>query len=168
MFIKSIILFSFLIVAYGANAMREKPCLFSGMSGVVNYQGKPAANVRLLRRIEDKAIDETTTDEHGYFEFSPVYQEKSLLGFLPVEFAIKQDIIAFKSGKEYGLWSAVKRSKQANSESRGKPLVVSCELTLPERNYITVENGPIFSLCTWDVEADPKPENSNPFDESLS
>jgi hypothetical protein len=165
MFKKIIILFILLIFTYGAYAMSNKPCLFSGMTGVVKYQGEPAANVRLLRKIEDKDIDETTTDENGYFEFSPVYQEKSLLGFLPVEFAIKQDIIAFKSGKEYGLWSAVKRSKKANSESRGKPLVVTCELTLPERNYITVENGPIFSLCTWDVEADPKPEYTSPFDE---
>ncbi len=44
--------FILLIFTYGANAMSEKPCLFSGMSGMVNYQGKPAANVRLLRKIE--------------------------------------------------------------------------------------------------------------------
>ena len=146
--------------------MSAKPCLFSGMTGVINYEGKPAANVRLLRKIEGKDIDETITDENGQFEFKAVYQKKSLLNLLPTEFVIQQDIIAFKDGQEYGMWSGVKRQKEENAESRGEPLVVTCELTLEDRNYLTVNGGSIFSLCTWDVEADPRPNYTNPFDDS--
>jgi hypothetical protein len=148
MFKKIIASFFLLIFSYGVYAMSAKPCLFSGMTGVVNYEGKPAANVRLLRKIEDKDIDETITDEKGYFEFKVVYQKRSLLSFLPMEFVIKQEIIAFKDGIEYEMWSGVKRKREENSESRGKPLVVTCELTLEEENYIKVNNSPFFSLCT--------------------
>jgi hypothetical protein len=151
MFKQMIISFFLLLFSYGVHAMSAKPCLFSGMTGIVNYEGKPAANVRLLRKIEEKDIDETITDENGYFEFKVIYQKKSLLSFLPMEFVIKQEIIAFKDGIEYEMWFGVKRKREENSESRGKPLVISCELTLEERNHISVNDSPFFTLCTWDV-----------------
>jgi hypothetical protein len=166
MFKKIIISFFLLIFSYGVYAMSAKPCLFSGMTGVVNYEGKPAANVRLLRKIEEKDIDETITDENGYFEFKVVYQKKSLFDFLPMEFVVQQIITAIKDGKEYPMWVGVKRKPEENAESRGKPLVVSCELTLGEENYIEVSSGLYFTLCTWDVEADPKIDFGTGFDES--
>ena len=154
------------IFSYGVYAMSAKPCLFSGMTGIVNYEGKPAANVRLLRKIEGKDIDETITDENGYFEFKVVFKKKSFFDFLPMEFVVQQIITAIKDGKEYGLWSGVKRKREENSESRGKPLVVSCELSLEERNHIGVNDSPFFTLCTWDVEEDPEREDFDLFDES--
>ena len=65
------------------------------------------------------------------------------------------------------MWSGIKRKKEENSESRGKPLVVTCELTLEDRNYLTVNSGPIFSLCTWDVEADPNIDYGTGFDKDV-
>ena len=165
MFKKISISFILLIFSYGVYAMGVKPCLFSGMTGVVNYEGKPAANVRLLRQIEGKDVDETITDENGYFEFTPIYQKKSLFSFLPTEFVIKQDIIAFKDDNEINIWDGIKRKKEENAESRGKPLKVNCELSLEEQTLIIVNNGPIFSLCTWDVEADPERDYFDLFDE---
>lgn len=165
MFKKIIISFLLLIFSYGVYAMSEKACLFSGMSGVVNYKGKPAVNVRLLRKIEGKDEDETVTDENGYFEFSPIYQKKSLLRLLPTEFVIKQDIIAFTGSDEINIWDGVKRSKEENAESRGKPLVVKCELTQEKQKLVIVNEGPIFSLCTWDVEADEERVIDSIFDE---
>jgi hypothetical protein len=166
MFKKIIISFFLLIFSYGVYAMSAKPCLFSGMTGIINYKGKPAANVRLLRKIEGKDVDETITDEKGYFEFKVAYQKKSLFDFLPTEFVVRQDIIAFKDGQEYLMWAGVKRSPEENAESRGKPLVVNCELTLEEENHIKVNDGPIFSLCTWDVEEDLSHADENPFGDS--
>lgn len=166
MFKKISISFILLIFSYGVYAMSAKPCLFSGMTGIVNYEGKPAANVRLLRKIEGKDIDETITDENGYFEFTPIFKKKSLFDFLPTEFAVQQIITAIRDDKEYPMWEGVKRSEEENAESRGKPLVVTCELTLEEENHIGVDHGVYFTLCTWDVEADPKIDYGTGFDES--
>lgn len=155
MFNKIFTSFFLLLFSNGVYAMSDKACLFSGMTGVINYEGKPAANVRLLRKIEGKDVDETITDENGNFEFEVVYKDKSLFDFLPTEFAIQQIITAIKDDTEYTIWTGVKRKPEENAESKGKPLVVSCELTLEEENYIKVNGGPFFTLCTWDVEADP-------------
>src|SRR5690606_2171944 len=61
---------------HGASAMSlsdlGKVCLFSGISGVIELNGKPAAHVRLVRRADTKT-DETTTDENGYSEFPPSF-----------------------------------------------------------------------------------------------
>ena len=166
MFKKIIISFILLIFSYGVYAMGVKPCLFSGMTGIVNYEGKPAANVRLLRKIEGKDIDEAITDENGYFEFTSIFKKSSFFDFLPVEFAVQQIITAIKDGKEYPMWEGVKRHEEENAESRGKPLVVNCELTLEEGNFIMVNDGIYLTLCTWDVKADPKIDFGTGFDES--
>jgi len=131
-----------------------KVCLFSGISGVIELNGKPAAHVRLVRRADTKT-DETTTDENGYFEFPPIFR-RTVAKYLPQEFVVTQTIAAHHEGVKYDLWSGVKRQPEENAESRGKPLVVKCELNLSERNYVMVEGSPIFSLCTWDVIPDPK------------
>lgn len=131
-----------------------KVCLFSGMSGVIEMDGKPAANVRLVRTAESK-VDETTTDENGYFEFPSVF-ERTIAKYLPQEFAASQKIVAHYQGREIDVWVGVKRKPEEHVESRGKPLVVHCELGLEVENLIQVNNSPIFSRCTWDVEPDPK------------
>jgi len=144
----------------GVNAMglsdAGKVCLFSGMSGVIKLDGKVAGGARLVRTVnKEKDIkDETTTDENGYFEFEPVF-DRTITKYLPMEFAVSQVVWVHYEGNEYKMWSGVKRKPEENIESRGKPLVVECELN-SERNVIEVNNSPIISLCAWDVEADPK------------
>ncbi|MCP4323308.1 MAG: carboxypeptidase regulatory-like domain-containing protein [Alteromonadales bacterium] len=163
---KIIVSILLLLFSYGVYAVGDKKTLFSEMTGIVNFEGKPAENVRLLRRIENKDYDETITDEKGAFHFPTAYKKSSLFGFLAVEFIARQDIIAYRDGKEYEMWDAVKRVPEENSEARGKPLVVTCELT-SEMTLIHVNYGSIFSLCTWDVEPDEKIDMSSPFDTSL-
>jgi hypothetical protein len=128
------------------------------MTGVVNLQGKPVANVRLVRTINynKDIVDETTTDENGYFEFSAVYRNNYAGVLLPMEFVVSQLIVAHHEGNTYEMWAGVKRKPEENAEARGKPLLVSCELGLEEKYYIWVDGSPINSLCTWDVESDPK------------
>lgn len=135
-----------------------KVCLFSGMSGVIKLDGKPVSGARLVRTVkkEKKNADETITDENGYFEFKPKF-ERTITKYLPMEFVVQQVIWAHYEGSDYKIWSGVKREPEENAESRGKPLVVECELN-SEIKLIEVDGSPIFSLCTWDVEPDPKPE----------
>lgn len=133
-----------------------KLCLFSKMSGIVRLDGKPVEGALLVRTADlaRPKTDETRTDKNGHFTFPAVF-ERTITRFLPQEFVAKQKIVAHYQGKEYSMWSGVKRIPEENAESRGKPLVVECELNSEER-LIKVNNSPIFSLCTWDVEPDPK------------
>jgi len=131
-----------------------KVCLFSKMTGVITLDGKPVTNAKLVRTVDLSGpnIDETTTDQNGNFEFPAIFT-RTITKHLPQEFVSNQSIIVHYQGKEYPLWSAVKRKPDENSESRGKPLVVACELNR-EESIIKVNNSPIFSVCTWDVEPD--------------
>lgn len=135
-----------------------KVCLFSKMEGVIKLDGKPVSNARLVRTVRwsKEKVDETVTDENGNFKFEAKF-ERTIAKFLPMEFVAKQQIDVFYNGKEYGMWSGVKREPEENIESRGKHLVVECELNSDD-SLIEVNGGPIFSLCKWDVEPDPKPE----------
>lgn len=133
-----------------------KVCLFSKISGVITLNGEPAANAHVVRTVNlsrDK-VDETYTDENGYFEMSAVFQ-RTVTRFLPQEFTATQHIAVHYQGNEYKMWSAVKRDPSENAESRGKALTVTCELN-SEETLIKVNNSPIFSLCKWDVEPDKK------------
>ncbi len=137
--------------------MSSKQCLFSQMTGVVSFEGKPAAGVKLVRMVNyDKDIyDETITDESGNFHFPAIYRSSILSKVLPMEFVVLQEITAHFQGKAYEVWNSVKRSPEVNTESRGKALVVECNLSQPEVSFISVDGNLVHSRCTWDVEPDP-------------
>jgi hypothetical protein len=147
-----------LSILVGAQAMAVgdlgKVCLFSGISGVITLDGKPVANARLVRTADrDGAMtDETTTDENGHFSMPPVF-ERTITKYLPQEFVASQEIYVYVDGMKYKMWSGVKRKAYENAESRGKPLIVTCELS-GEEQFKQVDNSPIFSLCEWEAEAD--------------
>lgn len=154
---KIIVSLVLLIFSYGVYAMGIKQCLFSEMTGVVNFEGKPAAGVKLVRMVDlNKEIyDETITDDAGNFHFPAIYRTSILSKILPMEFVVAQSITAHFNGKEIEMWNNIKRTPEENTESRGKPLVVDCDLSQPEFTFISVNNNLIHSLCTWDVEPDP-------------
>jgi len=131
-----------------------KVCLFSEISGVITLDGKPVANAKLVRTAnrDGDITDETTTDEHGKFTMPAVY-ERTITKFLPMEFVVSQEIEVSHCGKKYKMWDGIKRKREENTESRGKPLVVSCELNSEEK-HIRVDGAGFFTLCTWDVEPD--------------
>lgn len=130
-------------------------CLFSPISGVITMNGQPVVNARLVRTGDRNGpkVDEVASDQKGYFEFPAMY-ERTITKFLPQEFVASQTIIVYYQGQQYEMWSAVKRKPEENVESRGNPLVVTCELN-SEQTSIMVNGSPIHSLCSWDVEPDP-------------
>ena len=121
--------------------------------------GKPVANAKVVREVlkahtyDDYLTDETSTDEHGYFTMPAVRQKSILAKLFWMDFGVSQEIHVIHEGMKHEIWSGVKNDPAENAESRGKPLVVSCELTR-ERSMITVNRGTIFGKCTWDVEPD--------------
>ena len=154
---KIIVSLVLLIFSYGVYAMGIKQCLFSEMTGVVSFEGKPAAGVKLVRLVNyDKDVfDETITDEEGNFHFPAVYRTSILSKILPMEFVVYQNITAHFHNTEYEVWSATKRSPEENAESKGKALIVECNLSQPEVTFISVDGNLVHSRCTWDVEPDP-------------
>jgi hypothetical protein len=154
----AVVFCSLFFVAVGVFAMSlgdvGKVCLFSAISGTITLDGKPVVNARLVRT-GDRAgpiVDETVTDEKGYFEF-PVMFERTITKFLPQEFVASQKVVVVHNNKNYQIWSSVKRNPEENVEAKGKPLVVTCELNSEEKS-IVVDRVPIHSLCVWDVEPD--------------
>lgn len=151
-------LFGLFFVAMGVFAMSlgdvGKVCLFSPISGTITLNGKPVVNARLVRTgdRDGPRVDETVTNELGYFEF-PAMVERTITKLLPMEFVASQKIVVSHGGKDYEIWSSIKRNPDENTESRGKPLVVTCELNSEERS-ILIDRVPIHSLCRWDVEPD--------------
>lgn len=129
-----------------------KVCTFSPISGVVLYEGKPVAGARIVRTTDyqKKSQDEAVTDGNGYFEMPGIY-ERHIVNFLPQEFVVGQLINVSFNDKEYKIWSGVKRKWEENAESRGKPLVVTCELT-QEDEVINVDRQPFIAKCKWDVD----------------
>ncbi|MCK4825737.1 carboxypeptidase regulatory-like domain-containing protein [bacterium] len=159
--ILSVKIFLSVLISNGVFAMglsdAGKVCLFSKMTGVIKLDGKPVSNARLVRTVNlsKDEVDETTKDEKGNFKLDAKFT-RTITKFLPQEFVVSQYIIVHYEDKEYEMWNGVKRKPEENTESRGKPLVVECELS-DELNVKKVNGSPIVSLCTWDAEADPKP-----------
>lgn len=131
-----------------------KVCLFSKISGVITYNGKPVANALLTRTaaLSKDRVDQTRTDENGHFEMPAVF-ERTITKFLPQEFAAQQVIVIDHNDQQYDIWSGVKRTPEENAESRGSSLEVTCELT-QEKTLKQVNSNPIISRCTWAAEPD--------------
>lgn len=136
-----------------------KDCLFSAISGTITLNGEPAVGAHVTRvagkaHVEGEFTDETFTDEEGYFSMPAIWERNLLSRVFPMEFVVPQEIVVEYKGVQYDIWSSVKRTREENSESHGKPLIVQCELSDPERSFRS--KGTFFSTrCTWDVEIDP-------------
>ncbi len=157
----------FLFILLGGTAVGlsdiGKVCLFSAISGVITLNGQPVADAKLIRTANRAGKrDETTTDAKGQFSFPALY-ERTITKYLPQEFAVGQLIMVEYKGKSYELWSGVKGNPEENTESRGRPLIVQCDLG-NQKQLKEVNSSPIFSLCTWDAEPDPKKEFKHYFE----
>jgi hypothetical protein len=131
-----------------------KMCTFSKISGVILNNGEPVVGATIFReaRYEKTFSDQTVTDNNGHFEMPALYV-RSVAKFLPQEFVVWQSIKVDFNGSEYDIWGATKMSKEENSESRGKPLIVTCELS-DEKRIIRIAGVSFITKCKWDVEED--------------
>src|SRR5690554_4866403 len=149
-----------------AASHKGKDCLFSAISGTITLNGEPATDAHVKRiaskaHVEGEFNDETFTDSNGYFSMPAIWERNLLSRVFPMEFAVPQEIYVDYKGEEYLVWVSVKQKRSENSESRGKPLVVECELNSDKRLFEV--DGSFFSVkCKWDVEEDVRPDYSNP------
>ncbi|AMX01398.1 DUF6795 domain-containing protein [Microbulbifer thermotolerans] len=131
-----------------------KVCTFSNISGVILKDGQPVSNATVTRTTsyQKKKTDKTTTNEEGYFEM-PALFERSVMSLLPQEFVVGQLIVVTVNGEDHTIWDGVKRKKEENSEARGKPLIVTCDIS-DELHVIEVDGQPFVTKCNWDVVPD--------------
>ena len=129
-------------------------CTFSAISGHIYNQGKPVTNAKVIRTTDwqKKKVDETTTDDNGYFEMPAVF-ESSIANILPMEFVVAQTIEVVVDGVAMEFWSGVKRKKTENAEGQGNEVKVKCELS-NDRVAIRVDGQPFITSCEWDVSPD--------------
>lgn len=149
------VIFLFSVKVYAMSIFDAgKVCTFSAISGVILKDGEPVSGATVIRTTDyqKEKTDKTETDEKGYFEF-PARFERHIVNFLPQEFVVGQSIVVIDGGQEYKIWGGAKRKREENSESRGKPLVVTCELN-SDKTVIEVDRQPFITRCKWDVEPD--------------
>ena len=107
-----------------------KVCLFSEVSGVVTLDGKPVADVEVVRTAQmghdNIYTDKTVTDGQGRYRF-PARFTHSVYKIAPVEPVITQKITFYYQDKEYLGWFMTKRDYEVNTEL-GHPLNLTCAL----------------------------------------
>lgn len=130
----------------------QEVVLSSPFEGILTYKGKPAAGIKIERKLSwfdlsESVEDFVVTDSNGYFLF-PIIKKTLELSNL-VEFVVIQDINAFYKNEKILLWYMSKDSKDEYSELGGKPINLKCELSSEEtitRDYET----PLITRCSWE------------------
>lgn len=127
-----------------------KVCVFSNVKAKLTLSGVPISNAKVIRRWEWQKLKEetTTTNAGGEFEFPAIF-ERSITRFFPSELVVGQALYVVVDGQERAIWSNSKRRPEENSEFRGKPISISCELT-NEREIAREFGSLMYTLCTWE------------------
>ncbi len=132
----------------------HKLCVFSSLSGTLYKSGKPMPNAKIIRTAgwQKKTTDMTVTDVNGFFKL-PVMNENTIASSLPMQFVARQELMVFDGEQEIVIWSGAKTEKEENSESRGNPLAIECDLD--KKDVAIHVNGQAFvTKCEWGVEVD--------------
>ena len=133
-------------------AQSKEIVLASPMEGLLTYEGKPAAGVKIERRLSWYDGDESTedfvvTDSGGRFSIPVVKRVLKVSGF--VQFVTIQEIIAYYKGEEIDIWTMGNHSKIEFGELGGKPVNFRCELTDKEER-VSPNYSAILTRCKWD------------------
>lgn len=127
-----------------------KVCVFSHVKAKLTKGGEPLANAKVIRRWEWQELREesTTTNNEGEFEFPAIF-ERSITRFFPSELIIGQALYVIVEGEEQKFWSHAKRQPEENSEFKGKPISLICELTNESKLHEEFGSA-MLTLCTWE------------------
>jgi len=130
--------------------LKENVCLFTGFTGQITYQGKPAANAQVLVRNEFNGAAtelEFATDEQGIFQFDSIYGQSKKYSL--AQFVSYQEIYVNYAGQEYRIWGGGKLNGQEFYEFGGTPGLVTCELTEEIRTLDLARGDGLLTNCHW-------------------
>ena len=123
--------------------------LFSGVNGVVTFNGEPVSGVEIKRVVkwnDTEFEDLVVSENNGNFKFDPLV--KNIKSLLPKEFVSYQTLKGTYDGKEYLMWETVKGSDVENGELEGSELIFKCELT-DEPRFVHLMLNSIETNCIW-------------------
>ncbi len=125
--------------------------LFSPMEGKITFEGKPAANAKIVRTIIWKGdageTDTFFTSDHGEFKL-PIKKTRARIPLL-AEFVLTQEVSVFYDQKEFPIWVKMKQDLGEYGELGGAPKNLRCELT-DELVRLENFNGMFGTSCKWD------------------
>jgi len=126
--------------------------LASPIEGFLTYEGKPAADVKIVRKLrwydgEESTEDFAVTDKDGRFNLPIVKRVLKVSGY--VQFVVSQEIAALYKNEEILIWAMGKSSKIEYGELGGKPVNLHCELT-SDKHITRDYNTPLMTRCNWD------------------
>jgi len=125
--------------------------LFSPMEGKLTFEGKPAANAKIVRTIiwkgDEGETDTFYTSEDGSFAL-PLKRTKVRIPPL-AEFRVIQEINVFYENQEFMVWVKGKSDTTEFGELGGIPQNLRCELT--DESVRIDDFGDLFGTsCKWD------------------
>ncbi len=107
--------------------------LFSAVTGQVVVNGEAVAGAEVEQKAQDSSGDPvvrtTKTGPDGRFQFDEITVSKGLLGFLPSEVVVQQEITITHEGKAVTGWQYTKRDGAPGSESAGKEFSLVCDVS---------------------------------------
>ena len=130
----------------------QEVVLSSPLEGILTFEGKPVAGVKIERKLSwfdlsESVEDSVITDSQGHF-ILPLVMKSIKLSNL-TQFVVSQEINAIYNGESILIWYMGKGSKIEFGELGGKPVNLKCELSDDEivtRDY----KNPLMTRCTWD------------------
>ena len=110
-----------------------KMVMWSEMKGRVLMNGKPASGAVLTRNFfwqwkSEKGSDQATANAAGEFSFPTIERSSFVGGLLPHQPVIEQVMKIEYQGKTYDAWAFFKYSYENDSETKGKPINLTCRL----------------------------------------
>lgn len=126
--------------------------LFSPMQGKLTYQGKPAANAKIVLHViwKDEVGEKETYYANEKGEFSlPIKKDKVRIPLLG-EFNILQEIWVYYNDKEIPIWGRARGNIVEYGELGGIPINFRCELT-DEPVSLNDKEGLFITSCKWDL-----------------
>lgn len=132
--------------------MKEPVYPFSGFSGQLEYQGKPAAYAKVTRSYqlfgEDEVHEETIqANDEGRFSFESIVVNYKTPLLSPLEFLSYQKVFVDYDSKAIQIWGTGKRTKEEFSEFGGQPMKLNCELTDELRRVDIHTRGVVGTIC---------------------
>lgn len=133
--IKTLLLAAAALGVFGGTGMGlfSKLILFSPVEGTVTVNGEPAAGAEIIQaanwnKTGETLQQKTTTDSAGRYSLAAIQQSAGLSRLSASQEIIKQSITISYKGKTYEGWRFMKNDYELNSENKGKPLRLTCDL----------------------------------------
>ncbi|MGQ9427034.1 DUF6795 domain-containing protein [Gilvimarinus sp. F26214L] len=134
------------------NSQAKTYLVASPLDGVLMKDGQPLANAKIIRTLRWNGNEEGLTTEHyadsrGAFSL-PAHEEELQLSMLD-QFAANMTLDVEEDGQMYELWYNNKFSPELYSETEGKVVGLTCDVSDDEIAF-NIGVNKIMTRCRWE------------------